>query len=138
MVNPIKTIKCYDCTFAIEAIRNKRTVFVCSNKNSEFHKALLNINIDGKSSIRPTWRGCTLGKVKAITLPAKEQVKICDTCERRYKYKSATRNDHCRAYTAVPLDITTCWTDNPSWATDLLIAKREYAAKRLLKTSPMR
>ena len=77
----MSSIKCALCRFAqidpdapgngIIEVCNRRTRarrkvrwdgVECTNRNSEYYKALLNINPEGKQMLKVTWTGCPLGE----------------------------------------------------------------------------
>lgn len=60
-----KHIKCEDCCF-VRPDKSASTAtwmaFECGNNESEYHRCLLNITLNGDKQQRITWAGCELGK----------------------------------------------------------------------------
>lgn len=57
--------KCISCKYA--TVDNHASVggwiaYECSNPESDFHKALLNVGVDGSRHKRISWSGCECGK----------------------------------------------------------------------------
>ena len=64
-------IKCISCRFAqVDKAASEKgwTAYQCSNPESEYHKALLNITPDGNKRTRITWSGCACGERKNRSL----------------------------------------------------------------------
>ena len=60
-------IKCISCRFArVDKAASEKnwTAYTCSNPNSEYHMALLNISVDGNKLKRISWSGCVCGERK--------------------------------------------------------------------------
>ena len=61
------TIKCADCKYVTpdkKASEKGWTAYECSNRNSEYHKALLNVTPNGERQAYISWRGCGEGRAK--------------------------------------------------------------------------
>ena len=62
--NIIKKIRCASCQFAKpdkSASEGNWVAYTCTNSQSEFHKSLLNSDINGNKQSTITWSGCPLG-----------------------------------------------------------------------------
>jgi hypothetical protein len=73
-------IKCISCRFAKvdeAASDSKWMAYECSNPQSEYHRALLNVTPDGEKNIRISWSGCACGerKVKHDAKETKEALR---------------------------------------------------------------
>ena len=57
-------IMCINCKYASvdkSASIGGWTAYECTNSKSEYYRALLNIDINGKMQKRISWKGCRLG-----------------------------------------------------------------------------
>ena len=71
-----KRVRCISCRFATvdeSASENKWKAYECSSPESEYHKSLLNVDVEGNKQKRITWSGCEHGKKKAH-LECKEDI----------------------------------------------------------------
>ena len=60
-------IRCADCRYAQvdeNASESSWTAYECVNSRSEYHKALLNVTINGNMQSFISWCGCEHGRVK--------------------------------------------------------------------------
>lgn len=62
-------IACISCKYA--TVDNHASVgewiaYKCSNPDSEFHKALLNVGINGETQKRISWTGCEFGEQRVV------------------------------------------------------------------------
>ncbi len=58
-------VKCIDCKYATvdkHASIGGWTAYECSNPDGEYHKALLNVGINGERQKQISWQGCELGR----------------------------------------------------------------------------
>ncbi len=63
----MKHIKCISCRFAQvdeKASDKNWTAYECSNPESDYYKALLNVSVDGNKHARISWSGCIRGERK--------------------------------------------------------------------------
>ena len=63
-----KNIKCISCRFAVPDanVSDKHwTAQQCSNPDSEYYNALLNVTPSGDKQFRITWGGCPCGERRA-------------------------------------------------------------------------
>jgi len=59
-----KNIRCDRCRFVRpdpKASDHDWTAYTCSKRESEYYRALLNVNINGSKLEKITWKGCPCG-----------------------------------------------------------------------------
>lgn len=64
-----KSIRCASCRFIrADRMASDRdwTAIMCGNPASVYHKALLNVSIDGDKQSRITWTGCEKGEERKV------------------------------------------------------------------------
>ncbi len=60
-------IRCISCSYAQvdeSASEGRWKAYQCVNPESEYHKALLNVAVNGDKNRRISWSGCDKGKKK--------------------------------------------------------------------------